>query len=161
MKKISENNLDGFDFAILELLQDDCRQTADQISKKVALSPAAVQKRLKKLRSGNLIIKEAAIIDRSRIGYQITAIIEIQMERENSVVMDAFCNQMRRAPNVQQCYYTTGETDFFLVLLSKDIKEYELFTKEHLFDNPAVKRFTTSIVTDIAKIGLEVPLEYE
>lgn len=159
MNKYSENNLDSFDIEILELLQENCRITADALSKKVALSPAAVQKRLKKLRDGNLIVKEVAVLERSRLGYGLTAIIEVSMERENLVVLETFRNQMKRAPNVQQCYYTTGETDFFIILLVKDIKEYERFTHEHFFDNPAVRRFKTSIVTDAVKLSLEVPLD--
>ena len=63
---------------------------------------------------------------------------------------------MRNTPLVQQCYYTTGEADFTLILLVKDIAEYERFTQQHFFDESNISRFTTSIVMDRVKVSLDV-----
>ena len=60
------------------------------------------------------------------------------------------------APAVQQCYYTTGEADFILIVTVRDIREYEEFTQEHFFDESNVAKFTSSIVMDRVKVSLDV-----
>ena len=64
--------------------------------------------------------------------------------------------RMRAAPGVQQCYYATGEADFIIVMVVKDIKEYEEFTQEYFFDESNVSRFTSSVVMDRVKVSLDV-----
>ena len=67
-----------------------------------------------------------------------------------------FKRKMRQAREVQQCYYTTGEADFILVVVVKDIKEYEAFTQEYFFDESNVSRFTSSVVMDRVKVSLDI-----
>ena len=53
-------------------------------------------------------------------------------------------------------YYTTGEADFILVVIVKDIAEYEEFTQEYFFDESNVSKFTSSIVMDRVKVSLDI-----
>ena len=69
---------------------------------------------------------------------------------------EAFKKRMRDAPEVQQCYYATGEADFILIVVTGDIKEYEAFTQEYFFDESNVARFTTSVVMDRVKVSLDI-----
>lgn len=148
--------MDDFDTNILKLVQNDSRQTVEQISQQVGLSPAAVHKRLRKLRDSGVVTKEIAVLDPRKLDRSITAIVEVTLERENLAVLDAFKRRMRAAPQVQQCYYTTGEADFILVVLVKDIKEYEAFTNTHFFGISNIGKFKTSIVMDRVKVSLDV-----
>ena len=151
--------MDQFDIRILELLQKDCRATADTIAQKVALSPAAVHKRLRKLRNSDNILAEVAILDPAKFGYPMRVIVEVTLERESLHELEAFKAGMRNSPTVQQCYYTTGDADFILILLVKDIAEYEQFTHAHFFESKFIRRFQSNIVMDVVKTGLSVPLE--
>jgi len=141
--------MDDKDLEILKLVQKDARLTADAISHDVGLSPPAVQKRLKKLRDGGVIEKEIAVLSPSKLGRDMTIIVEVLLERESRAQLDAFKKKMRQTPAVQQCYYTTGEADFLLILTVKDIKEYEAFTQEHFFDASNISRFKTSVVMEL------------
>jgi DNA-binding Lrp family transcriptional regulator len=148
--------MDKFDHNILKLIQGNARQTNEQISQQVGLSPAAVHKRIRKLRDTGVIAKEIAVLDPRKLDRGITAIVEVTLERENLAVLDDFKRRMRAAPQVQQCYYTTGEADFILVVLVKDIKEYEAFTNTHFFGVSNIGKFKTSIVMDRVKVSLDV-----
>jgi DNA-binding Lrp family transcriptional regulator len=151
--------LDTFDIRLLDLLQHNCRQTAEQLSERLGLSPAAVQKRLKKLRDGGVVEAEIALIDPGAVGRDMTIIVEVSLERENLAVLDSFKRRMRAAPLVQQCYYTTGEADFTLILVVRDIGEYRRFTQDNFFGTPEVSKFKTSIVMDRVKVGMAVSLQ--
>ncbi len=86
----------------------------------------------------------------------MTVIVQVMLERESRMHLDAFKRSMRNAPAVQQCYYATGEADFILVVIVKDINEYEEFTQEYFFDQSNVNKFTSSIVMDRVKISLDI-----
>lgn len=148
--------MDDKDLQILRLVQGNARLTADAISQAVGLSPPAVQKRLKKLRETGVIEKEIAVLSPAKLGREMTIIVEVILERENRAHLDSFKRRMRNAPCVQQCYYTTGEADFMLILMVSDIKEYEAFTQAHFFDESNISRFKTSIVMDRVKTSLDV-----
>lgn len=148
--------MDDTDSKILRLFQSNARLTADAISEEIGLSAPAVQKRLKKLRDTGVIEREIAVLDPARIGREMTIIVEVILERENRAHLDAFKRRMREASCVQQCYYTTGEADFVLILLVRDIKEYETFTQTFFFDESNISRFKTSVVMDRVKVSLDV-----
>ncbi len=151
--------MDHFDIRILDLLQNDCRLTADAIASSIALSPAAVHKRLRKLRKDGHIAAEVAVLDPAKYGHPMRVIVQIALERESLHELDAFKAEMRNSPNVQQCFYITGDADFILILLVRDIAEYEQFTHAHFFENKIIRRFQSNIVMDVVKSGLTVPLD--
>ncbi|MEP1329996.1 Lrp/AsnC family transcriptional regulator [Pseudophaeobacter sp.] len=148
--------MDDKDLEILRLVQGNARLTADALSAEVGLSAPAVQKRLKRLRDSGVIQKEIAVLSAPKLGREMTVIVEVVLERESRMHLDAFKQRMRAAPQVQQCYYATGEADFILIVVTRDIKEYEEFTQEYFFDESNVSRFNTSVVMDRVKVSLDV-----
>ena len=153
-----ELRMDEFDVQILTLLQENSRFTAERISDEVGLSAAAVQKRIKRLRDSGVIEREIAVVNPKSAGRSMTILVEVSMARENRAVLDNFKKRMRTEPLVQQCYYTTGESDFMLIMTVKDIEEYEQFTQDAFFGTPEVNKFKTTIVMDRVKVGLGVPI---
>lgn len=148
--------MDEKDREILALVQKDARQTAESLGMEIGLSTPAVQKRLKKLRETGVIEKEIAVLSPAKLGRSLTVIVEVMLERESRMHLDAFKRKMRAAPAVQQCYYTTGEADFIVIVVVSDIAEYEAFTEEYFFDESNVSRFTSSIVMDRVKVSLDI-----
>ncbi|ASP33073.1 Lrp/AsnC family transcriptional regulator [Labrenzia sp. VG12] len=148
--------MDDIDLEILRRFQSNARLTADALAEDIGLSSPAIQKRLKKLRDTGAIEKEIAVLSPSKLGREMTVIVQVMLERESRQKLDDFKRLMRRAPEVQQCYYATGEADFVLILVVKDIKEYEEFTQEYFFGESNVSRFTTSIVMDRVKVSLDI-----
>ena len=148
--------MDDKDLEILRLVQSNARLTAEVIGQEIGLSPPAVQKRLKRLRDTGVIESEIAVLSPALLDRELTVIVQVTLERENRMHLDSFKRRMKTAPCVQQCYYTTGEADFILVIIAKDIKEYEAFTQEYFFDESNVSKFTSSIVMDRVKVSLDI-----
>lgn len=148
--------MDEKDLAILRLVQSNARVTAETLGHEIGLSAPAVQKRLKKLRETSVIEKEIAVLSPKKLERDMTIIVQVMLERENRMHLEAFKREMRSAPEVQQCYYATGEADFILIVIVRDISEYEEFTKKYFFDESNVSRFTTSIVMDRVKVSLDI-----
>lgn len=157
MATSNATSLDSFDRKILDIMQRSNRATSDRIAEEVGLSPAAVQRRIKRLREQRVIQADVSVVDQTSIGRNMTFIVEVSLERERADLMDAFKQQMRNHPAVQQCYYVTGSADFILVITAFDMADYENFTRKTFFDNNNIRNFQTHVVMDPVKVGLSIP----
>lgn len=143
--------LDAFDVKILTLLQQDNRATAQVIADAVGLSPAACQKRLKRLRTSGVIESEVAILLPRAVGMDLTAIVQVRVSRDSAQELDRFRQLMLQAPEVTQCYYVTGENNFVVVVTVSDMKAYEEFSRKYFIENTGISHFITSMVMDRVK----------
>ncbi len=84
--------------------------------------------------------------------------ILVELERERLDILDAFRRKIHSEGQIQQCYYITGEADFALVALARDMNEYRDLIQRLFFDDTNVKRFRTSVVMDRTKVGMNVPV---
>ena len=149
---------DDFDREILRWLQRDARATGEAIGAEIGLSAAAVQRRIQRLRKSGVIVAEVAIVDPVAVGQAMTFVVGVELEHERADMLDAFRRAARADPNVQQCYYVTGAADFVLIVLARDMADFEVFTRRLLFDNSNIRRFTTSVVMSRDKVGNGVPV---
>lgn len=152
--------LDALDRQILALYQHDTRIPAERIGAEVGLSAAAVQRRLKRMREGGVIVAETAALDCRVLGLGVTAIVQVDLVEESARAVQAFRTKAAARAEVQQCYGVTGEYDFVLVVIVRDLAAYDAFCEACLLHDANVRSFTTQIVLDAAKRGggLAVPL---
>ncbi|GAA0681681.1 Lrp/AsnC family transcriptional regulator [Marinobacterium maritimum] len=159
MPPSSTLSLDSFDRKILKIMQTSNRTTSDQIAEHVGLSPAAVQRRVKRMREQQIISADVSVVNAKALGRNMTLIVQVSLERERADLIDLFKKEMKKREEVQQCYYVTGSADFMLVVTAFDMEEYEQFTREAFFDNTNVRSFQTHVVMDPVKVGLTVPVD--
>lgn len=150
--------LDAADRILLDQLQRDATQGIDVLAHACGLSVASVQRRLKRLRTSGAIAREATVLDPAVVGFPMTFIVMVELERERREQLAAFRTAIRDEPQVQQAYYVTGESDFALICVARDMADFEALTQRLFFENGNVRRFRTSVVMDRTKVGLEVPV---
>jgi len=153
------HGLDAFDRRILEILQRDNRTPQRRIGEMVNLSAPAVQRRIKRLEEEGVIAANVAILAPEKLGRSLSIIVEISVESERSDDLDAVKAAFRAAPEVQQCYYVTGDVDFVLVVLVADMAEYEALTRRLFFGNANVKKFRTLVTMDRVKAGAAIKID--
>lgn len=151
--------LDAKDRRLLDLLQHDARQSLEVLASEVALSAPAVQRRIKRLREAGVIAGDVAVVDPTAVGLPMTFLVIVEFERERAEQIDAFRRKVTAEPQVQQGYYVTGEGDFVMVVLARDMDDYEALTRRLFFDDPNVRRFRTSVVMGKAYRSLAVPAD--
>ena len=153
-----EDELDQFDARILEILQQDNLTPQRAIGEAVNLSAPAVQRRISRMQESGVIKANVAVIDPLAIGQTITLLVEVCVESERVDLLDAAKAGFASAPEVQQCYYVTGDADFVLVVIVPNMAAYEAFTRRLFFGNANVKHFRTLVVMDRVKVGLTLPI---
>lgn len=149
--------LDAFDRKILEILQSDNTTPQRTIGEAVNLSAPAVQRRIKRMTEDGVISANVAIVDPAAVGQAITIFVEVEVISETAEQIEQAKREFAAAPEIQQCYYVTGEADFVLVVIVPSMADYEALTRRLFFGNNNVKRFRTFVAMDRIKVGLSVP----
>ncbi|MEM9798541.1 MAG: Lrp/AsnC family transcriptional regulator [Pseudomonadota bacterium] len=150
--------MDASDHRLMDMLQRDARTSVARLSEATGLSTASVQRRLRRLREDGLIRGEVAVLDPEKLGFGITAIVLVELERDRLDRVDAFKRRAAADPNVQSVYCVAGEVDFVLTVVARDIKDYEAFTRRTFLRDDNIRRFRTNIVVTTEKATLSLPI---
>ncbi|WP_081585824.1 Lrp/AsnC ligand binding domain-containing protein [Brumicola pallidula] len=84
-------------------------------------------------------------------------VILVELERQSVRKLDAFRLMVFKEERVQQCYFVTGDGDFTLICTARDMEDFEDLRYTLFTNDPNVRRFRTSVVTERTKVSLEVP----
>jgi DNA-binding Lrp family transcriptional regulator len=150
--------IDKQDRRILEVLQQQCRISSQELSEKLDISAATCWRRIKALEQNGVIKSYNAILDRRKLGFEISAFVSVSIERRYANVVAEIEAAFLGRPEVMECYVTTGEADFTLRVVAKNVEDYELFLKNFLFKLPDVKQVRSSIALNELKQSTILPL---
>ncbi|TCW82769.1 AsnC family transcriptional regulator [Burkholderia sp. SRS-46] len=151
--------LDAFDRKLLMEVQRDAQTPQNELGARVNLSTAAVNRRLRRLAEDGVIERYTAVVAPEKAGYALTIVVNVEVESEQINQLDAMKHTFEQCPQVQQCYYVTGEWDFVLILIVRDMDQYNALTRQLFFSNNNVKRFKTLVSMSRVKVGLGVPVD--
>ncbi|MNC64568.1 Leucine-responsive regulatory protein [compost metagenome] len=115
-----------------------------------------MQRRIQKLRENGYIIGNIAVLDPDKLNQVITILVEIRVNKTHATDLDDLKKSFS-GPEIQQCYYVTGEADFMLVLLVPSMSRFQKICDELFHNNSNVEWFKTTVVLDRVKVTLEVP----
>lgn len=152
------STLDNFDLQLLAEVQQDARLSQAELGGRVNLSTAAVNRRLKRLADDGVIKRYTAEIEPSAVGYPLTIIAGVEAESERVDLLDEMKRVFASCPEVQQCYYVTGDWDFILIFAVTDMEHYNRLTRDLFFTGNNVKRFKTFVAMSRVKAGLSLPI---
>ena len=153
--------LDRFDRQLLNLVQADAEQTSEQLAQQVALSPSAVQRRLRKLKDEGVIVRHTAVLEPRKVGRPTFFIVALEVERDRPELLAQLRNWVASEEQVQQAFYVTGEADFMLVVTAPDTETYDALMARLTVENPNVRKFTTNVALGVVKRGLSIPVPLE
>jgi DNA-binding Lrp family transcriptional regulator len=151
--------LDRFDISLLNLIQRDDGQTADALAEKVALSPSAIARRLRRLRSEGAIDRTIALLSPRLTGKRLRAIVLIQLsEHADLKGKDALEKRLLASPQVQFCYEIAGPHDIVALFDCESMDAFNEVADEVLTSSPTVRRYETHFVKREVKFAPFVEL---
>lgn len=150
--------MDSIDRALLLLLQEDSRRTADKLGEALGLSRSAVTRRIQNLTQDGVIAKEVAILGESFQRARVTAIVNVQFDRHSPSEADRFRRVIRALPEVQLFVEITGASDALLLVSVRDMDHFNIFSDE-LASMSFVRRYETSFIKRTLKFTTAVPLD--
>jgi Lrp/AsnC family transcriptional regulator, leucine-responsive regulatory protein len=151
-------DLDRYDRAIVNLLQADARISNARLAEKVSLSESACLRRVRALEESGLIQGYTALVDQQKAGYAVNVFVNITLDRQSQSGLEAFESEVRRIPEVMECYLMTGEHDYFLRLVVADLADFERVHSQHLTRLPSVARIQSSFAMRTVTRTTALPL---
>ena len=149
--------MDDKDYQILRALQENGRLTNQELSERVNLSPSPCLRRVRQLEKSGVIRGYTALVDQKAYGLPLTVFIRIEMERHSADAVQAFEERIRDIPEIQDCFLVTGEADYLLRVVCRDLDAYERFMREKLHAIPGISSINTSFIFGRVKQSQVLP----
>ena len=153
--------LDELDLSILKRLQENGKITNLQLSKDIGLSPAPTLERVKKLEHNGFIESYHALVDESKLDIGISAFMQISLIRQRDNAIINFIQQINLIDEVMECYNVTGQADYLLKIMVKDITAFDVLVKEKLSPIEEIRNMHSMIVISKDKYSKVLPYRYK
>ena len=149
--------MDAIDVKLLELLQRNAELTIQDLSKEVNLSTTPCWKRINNLKSNGFINKTVSLVDRKRVGANVTAMVSVTVNTHDQEKINIFAQTVLSIPEVIECYRMSGEVDYLLKVVVSDIDSYDRFYK-NLIEKGKFLKVTSNFAIEEIKSTTEIPL---
>ena len=157
-----ETELDAVDRRILQALQAQGRSTYDELASAVGLSASAALRRVKRLEEAGVIAGYVALLAPERVGLGLTAYINVRLEKhtegDQRSPVETFTAAVQSWPEVVECAALSGEMDYLLRVLVRDMAHYSRFIMDSLLEDPSVQDCKTSFVLQRLKATTALPV---
>jgi DNA-binding Lrp family transcriptional regulator len=150
--------LDETDWRILRELQADGRMTNIALANRIGLSAPPCLRRVRALEEAGLITRYTALVDEVRLGYALTAFAMVRLHNQAEADLHAFENRILAWPLVREAYMLSGESDFILKCIARDLQRFQSFVLEELTAAPNVASVKTYLTIRRAKREPGVPI---
>ncbi|MFD1332512.1 Lrp/AsnC family transcriptional regulator [Methylopila musalis] len=121
---------DAIDLKILAELQADGRMTNVELARRVGISAPPCLRRVRALEEADVIRGYRALLDERRLGFEVTAFAMVQLGGNSEADLAAFEARVRDWPQVRECHMLSGEVDFMLKCVAKDLTSFQSFVIE-------------------------------
>ena len=145
MKKLGFITMDRHDTEILHQLTQDGRMSVNDLSNEVHLSQTPVARRLKKLEEEGVIKGYTALIDEKKLGFTFSVFVSVRLERQIDEELARFETRIAVLPEVVDCWLMTGNHDYLLRVVTRDIEEFEKFLVGQLTKLGGISSIESSI----------------
>lgn len=123
---------DATDKKLLEFLQTDSKQTNKELSNKLGLSVTAVYERIKKLEKAGFIACYVALVNKAKIERDFVVFCHVKLEKHSQDYVVKFEKEVGKLSEVLECYHLSGEYDYLLKVLVKDMANFREFMVKKL-----------------------------
>ena len=153
------HSLDKVDRKILNLLQKDNQLPTRLLAAKVHISQPTCLRRIRDLRRVGIINADVAMVDPFSLGYGMLAFLEISLIGQSDEQMHAFETRMHKETEVMQCYFVSGDYDYFLVVHVIDMDAYYQFVRRVISGSGNVRHFQSRFPMKRAKFATSIAFD--
>jgi len=150
--------LDAIDKKLLAYLQQDSKQTNKELSLKLNLSVTAVFERIKKLERNGIVRQYVALIDPDKVNLGIIVFCHVKLEKHAKDAITYFEAEVKKLPEVLECFHVSGEYDYLLKVIVKDMEHFRQVMVDKLttlkYIGSTQSSFTISEVKNTTEITL-------
>jgi len=147
------------DIKILQLLQENAGLSTAEIAEKIGLSQSPCWRRISRMEQAGVIRKKIVVLDHTKLGMEVVVFVNVSLTTHGRQNLAAFEKEIKKFPEVLECYTVTGQMDYLLKIVTKDIQHYESFIRNKLMTLPMIREMHSTIAITEIKDTTELPLE--
>jgi Lrp/AsnC family transcriptional regulator, leucine-responsive regulatory protein len=155
---VQDSELDRTDRRILGHLQAHGRASNLELAQAASLSPAQSHRRHRRLEELGYITRYETRLNAARLGLHVVAFIDVSMEKGHIRELPTFRDVLADLPQVLECYAVTGDFDFVIKVVARDLKSLSSFLMDTLMRLPGVGGVRSSVCLDEIKCTSALPL---
>ena len=152
------SGLDPIDLKLLELLQQNGKMTTKELAHCVHLSPTPVYERIRRLEREGIIQKYVALVAAEKVGKGLVVFCDITLKEHTKEIGDQFVQEIMSLKYVSECYNISGDYDFRLKVMVRDMKHYQDFVLNDLGSIKNIGSAHSTFVMGVIKHTFAVPL---
>ncbi len=150
MEQIHRPPLDRLDLRLLDVLQRQGALSVADVAAQVRLSTTTCWRRIQQLEHNGVI--------RARVALDVTMFAQVKLANTSRDAIAEFEVAIRDRAEVLECYTLTGEWDFLLKIITRNMKAYEAFYLDYLSRIPCVQSVNSSVAVTVIKESTALPL---
>ncbi|MEC4722462.1 Lrp/AsnC family transcriptional regulator [Noviherbaspirillum sp. CPCC 100848] len=158
MAKDPLNELDRVDLRILELVQKEGRLSNARLAEQLNLSETPVWRRLRRLEDEGYITGYQANLDRRKLGFGLIAFVQINFANHTGELPAQFERAIQSIPEILSCHNVSGEADYYLRVVARDLDAYGEFVTHVLRKLPGVTSIRSSLAMREIKSTSALPI---
>jgi len=143
--------MDRTDRKILEILKTNGRVSNADLAREVGMAPSSMLERVRRLEDKGVIRGYRAVLDPKQLGYQVQAMVMINLGRHAQERIEDFEAGVAAIPEVKACFHVTGRYDYILHLAARDIDHLSELVKHRLGALGGVEKQETFLVLSTVK----------
>ncbi len=140
------------------LLQEDGRMTNADLARRIGLSPPSTLQRVRKLEKSNYIEKYTALLNQEQLGYSLVVLAMVSLALHQEQPIEQFRAEVQEVPEVLECFHVSGDFDFLLKIVARDMHHYEKIVREQLSRISGVGKIHSSFVLGTTKSTTVLPI---
>ncbi len=151
-------NLSKSDRLLLQAMQADATQNQVDLAEYAGLSRTSCWRRVRELERSGLIREKVALLDPKLAGFGIEVLLLVAMTEHTDENRREFEAHVQNLPHVLECFSVSGERDYMLQVLSRDMDSYTEFLNSQILKHPAVRSASSTFVLKRVKYTTALPL---
>ena len=151
--------LDRYDRQIVSQLQTDAEITAAQLAERIGLSTNACWRRIKRLHEEGIIRRQVALLDEHKLGLKVTVFVSVKTNQHTDEWLTTFAEGVKALPEVVEFYRMSGDIDYLLKIVVKDIEDYDRVYKKLISVAP-MHDVSSSFAMERIKSSTALPLDH-
>jgi len=148
---------DAIDRRLLTILQQDATTPIAELAERVGLSQTPCWKRVKRLQESGVIRRKVALLDQDALDLSLTVFVAIRTNRHDKEWLETFGREARALPEIVEFYRMSGDVDYLLKVVVRDIRAYDGFYKRLIATAP-LSDVSSSFAMEQIKFTTALPL---
>lgn len=138
--------LDTYDHAILDALIRDSTRTNADLAGIANLSPSQCSRRRARLEAEGIITGYGARVNHALLGFGLRAITRVNLSAHSQKTAERFAAFLARHDEVQSAWSVSGDADYVLLILTRDLERFAAFVHRELLPFEQVSQVRSEIV---------------